>query len=232
MLNKINATVKEIMQHCNDTKSFILQPEKPIAHKAGQFIMLTIPYKDTSVRRAYSIANKPGLSTIEICMNHLPHGKASDFLFNLQGGEQIQIDGPYGIFNLKESKNDKFFVCTGTGIAPLRAMIHQLLHKNPNEHVTLLFGEQKETELLYREELQALALQHSNFTYIPTLSRTNGHAWGGERGYVQQAIKKYLYKPLSTDVYICGLKGMVDDVKAVLLELGVPQQNIFTEKFG
>ena len=229
-IQKISAKITEINELCHDTKSFILLPEKPIAYKAGQFVMLNIPNKDTFVRRAYSIANR-SVNKIEICLNYIPLGKASHYLFSLKGGEALMIDGPYGIFKLRQSSNDKLFICTGTGVAPLRAMIQELMEKSAKEQLTLIFGERTERELLYRKEFEALQRKHKNFRYVPTLSREN-EKWKGERGYVQAVVQKYIKQPEKTEAYICGMKEMVDDAKAVLLQLGVPKDNIMTEKFG
>jgi len=227
-ITKIPAKVKEITELCHDTKSFVLVPEKPISYKAGQFIMLNIPYKDTFVRRAYSIAS---MNHVEICLNYIPLGKASHYLFSLKGGEQIAIDGPYGIFKLRQSTNDKLFICTGTGVAPLRAMIQELVKNSAKESMTLIFGERTEHELLYRREFESLQKKHPRFTYVPTLSRENGK-WKGESGYVQTIVQKYIKQPEKTDAYICGMKEMVDDTKKVLLQLGMPKEHILTEKFG
>lgn len=198
---------------------------------AGQFIMLSVPYKNTFVRRAYSIASPPRNGTIEICLNYIPDGTASNYLFGLKGGETLVLDGPWGVFRVKkDSGKDKLFVATGTGIAPLRAMVHDLFDGGVKEHVYLVFGERTEEELLYRAEFEELMKKYGNFHYIPTLSRAQ-NSWRGEKGYVQDAIKKYINKTQKVDVYICGLKEMVDDVTAVLRAMGVGQENIFTETF-
>ena len=229
-ITKFPATVLEVKSLSHDTKSFTIQPEKKVEYKPGQFIMVNIPYKDTFVRRAYSIASAERNGMLELCLNYLPDGKASKFFFELKGGEQMLIDGPYGIFTLRKSSHEKLFICTGTGVAPLRAMIHDLLAQGGKEKIMLIFGERIEEELLYRAEFEELTRKYPQFTYVPTLSRANG-VWKGERGYVQQVMKKYINDAQAVDVYICGIKEMVQDVTAALLELGVGRKSIFTEKF-
>jgi len=233
ILPKIPATVKKVQDLCHDTKSFILGTEQPLKYQAGQFVMLNIPYKDTHVRRAYSIANRPENKHIELCLNFVPSGKASHFLFNIKPNETVMIDGPYGIFKLKHNTNDKLFVCTGTGVAPLRAMIQELLSSKENKsntRITLIFGERTEAELLYKKEFEQLQKAHKNFKYIPTLSKPH-KGWNGEKDYVQYVIQKYINQPQTTDVYICGMKEMVEHVQTTLLEFNIPKQNIFIEKF-
>ena len=231
ILPKIPATVKKVQDLCHDTKSFILETEQPLKYQAGQFVMLNIPYKDTHVRRAYSIANRPEKKQIELCLNFVPSGKASHFLFHIKPNETVMIDGPYGIFKLKHNTNDKLFVCTGTGVAPLRAMIQELLSSKENKSkITLVFGERTETELLYKKEFEELKKTHKNFTYVPTLSKPHKD-WKGEKDYVQYVIQKYINNAQTTDAYICGMKEMVDHVQTNVLEFAVPRQNIFSEKF-
>ncbi len=230
ILNKTTAFIERITQHCADTKSFLLRPEKPFSYTAGQFLMLSIPHNNRIVRRAYSIASPPGSGTVEICLNYLPQGAASEFLFNAKEGTPVEVDGPYGVFTVKSSSSDRLFIATGTGIAPIRAMIMDLLQQPVPQRITLIFGERTETELLYRREFEALAQKHRHFRYVPVLSRA-AEGWNGGRGYVQDAMQKYLKAPKEVDVYICGLRDMVDDVKGKLLAMGVDARSILTEKF-
>lgn len=228
--DQMSARVEAIYSHCPGTKSFFLRLDKKISFAAGQFIMMNIPYKDTSVRRAYSIASPPSSETIEICLNHVPDGLASSYLFGLSVGDSVTLDGPWGIFTVKKNDKEKWFIATGTGIVPLRSMIYDLLEHGFTGIVYLVFGERTDDEILYRSEFEALAKKHSHFFYISTLSRP-GLGWEGETGYVQKAIQKYLKEPTRIEAYICGLKGMVDDVKQLLVSLGVSQKDIFTERF-
>ena len=228
--NKTKATIEAITQHCTDTRSFLLRLEKPFSYAAGQFLMVSIPHSGRLVRRSYSIASPPGNEMLEICLNYLPSGAASEFLFNANEGTPVEVDGPYGVFTVKSSSRDRLFIATGTGIAPIRAMIMDLLQQPLPQRITLIFGERTEAELLYRKEFEAIAQKHHHFRYVPVLSRAAG-SWDGERGYVQDAMQKYLKAPKEVDVYICGLRDMVDDVKGKLLAMGVDARNILTEKF-
>ena len=226
----VPARVEAVYSHCADTRSLTFRLEKKMVFSAGQFIMVNIPYKNTVVRRAYSIASTPSSTTMEICLNAVPGGLASSYLFGLSVGASVVVDGPWGVFTLKKNDKDKWFIATGTGVAPLRSMIHDLLEHGFSGRVYLVFGERTEADLLYRSEFEELSQKHSNFVYIPTLSRA-GLEWDGEEGHVQKAIQKYLKEPTKIEVYICGLKGMVDDVKQLLVSLNVSEKDIFTERF-
>ena len=147
MIKKIEAAVEEVKQLCHDTKSFKLRLVNGAAFdfKAGQFLMINFARDGKPVRRAYSIASAPSKG-IEICLNYIPGGAASEFLFGLKGDERIEIDGPYGVFTVDDLQKDKAFIAVGTGIAPIRAMIHDLLEKGFSGGIWLIFGERTEED--------------------------------------------------------------------------------------
>ena len=228
MIKKITATVEAITDLSHDTKSFILRAEQPFSFKTGQFVMVNVPFNDITVRRAYSLASKPDGNIIELCLNYVSGGKGSEYFFKLKEGDKILIDGPYGVFTVKDSGMEKFFICTGTGVVPLRSMIQQLLEHGAKENITLIFGKRAEGDILYRTEFERLTKIFPNFTYVVTLSRPDGH-WKGERGYVQDVMKKFIDK--NGEFYICGLIEMVCDVRKVLIEMGIAPENIFAERY-
>ena len=229
MIKKREVIVEEVRQLCHDTKSFRfrLTDGKGFDFKAGQFLMINFKKDGKPVRRAYSIASAPS-QDVEICLNYIPDGEASEFLFGLKGGEQFEIDGPYGVFTVDDLSRDKAFIAVGTGIAPIRAMIHDLLEKGFGGDIWLIFGERTEEDILYHSEFEELVEKHKNFHYVVTLTQA-GPGWKGGRGRVQQVMKKYINEEM--EAYICGLREMVDGVKADLLEMGFEPRNIHHEKF-
>ena len=127
---------------------------------------------------------------------------------------------------------------TGTGVAPFRAMIRHATAVEPTPHeavpLTLLFGVRHTDDLLWRSEWEDLArVRGPAFRFVPTLSRPDAN-WTGRSGYVQTHVAE-LVRPLvagGVDVYICGLKRMIDSVRGVLKdELGLTRQDIHTERY-
>jgi NAD(P)H-flavin reductase len=230
ILNKTTATIRSINQECHDTKSFTLNLKDKFSFQPGQFVILTLPYHGRVVRRSYSLSSPPNQDTAEICLNYVKGGAASEFFFNAKTGQTIELDGPYGLFTLQDTNKPKLFIATGTGVAPLRSMILDLYQHKDKRRATLIFGERTEAELLFRNEFEAIAEKYPEFNYIPILSKsTNG--WAGKQGYVQDVMKNYIKDVKEIEVYVCGLKEMVDQVQQKLLKLGVPGANIFTERF-
>ncbi|MBI4436661.1 MAG: FAD-dependent oxidoreductase [Candidatus Omnitrophica bacterium] len=228
-------TLESSYELCKGTKHFLfrLKDPLPFAFKAGQFVMVHAMNGPKLERRPYSIASPPSLKgAIELCLNRVEGGFMSNYLCDLKGDEAVPMDGPYGKFLVREPiERGVLFVATGTGIAPFRSQIHDLLEsgKAEGKEIWLFFGIRYETDILYESEWKKLAAQRPNFHYTQTISRPKN--WTGEVGYVQEKIKKFITDPNGLDVYICGLPKMVEDVQATCLAMGFPKERITFEKY-
>lgn len=196
----------------------------------GQFVSVTERIAGREITRAYSIASPPDGKRIELCLNRVAEGLVSPHLFDLRPGDCVRVSEPLGHFVPRNPLGDSVFVATGTGIAPIRSMLHHVLRAGTSKHLTLLFGARYATGLLYRQEFERLALDHPNFLFLPTLSRP-GDEWPGRRGHVQAHLDEALSGSRDVDVYICGLKAMVDDVRAGLKRRGFDRKRIIYEKY-
>jgi CDP-4-dehydro-6-deoxyglucose reductase len=214
-----------------NTRHFIFEaPEWPAAFVPGQFLSITATVGDDEITRAYSIVSPPGGNRFALCANLVLEGHLSPFLFALNLGDEIGFKGPYGAFILRRPVSDSLFVATGTGIAPFRSMLLSKLAENPDRRFTLLFGVRYEHSLLYHDEFLALAKAHSNFGYQPTLTRPEPN-WTGLTGRVQPHALELLGERRDVDVYICGLREMVDDLRSQLKERGFDRKRIIYEKY-
>src|SRR5580658_8239975 len=196
----------------------------------GQFLSVTAKIGEDDITRAYSIVSPPDGTRFALCANLVQDGYLSPFLFALSPGDEIDFKGPYGAFILRRPVSDSIFVATGTGIAPFRSMLMTQLGAHPERSFTLIFGVRHEQGLLYHDELSALAERYPNLRYMPTLTRPS-EQWGGGVGRVQQPTLEALGDRRDVDVYICGLRDMVDDVRAKLKEAGLDRKHIIYEKY-
>ncbi len=186
------------------------------------------------ITRAYSIASPRGGSRFHLCLNRVPGGFVSNYLFGLKPGDEVQINEPLGYFTLRHPGRRAVFVATGTGIAPFRSMLLDHLPKTQPQ-VTLLFGVRYEHGLLYRDELEHLERHYPSFRFVPTITRPT-ETWTGRTGRVQSHLDEVLalHTPdeiFNVDVYICGLKEMVDDVRKELKQRGFDRKQIIYEKY-
>jgi CDP-4-dehydro-6-deoxyglucose reductase len=203
-------------------------------YKPGQFIVVSFPYiAHMFPYRSYSLASASCANSIELCVVLKEDGAATPELFAMKVGEILEFTSPLGGFVLPDNTSDfnLCFVCTGTGVAPFRAMLQDLerLHW-PVKQVTLIFGARTQHDLLYRSEFETLAKKQSQFTYIPVLSR---EIWDGEMGYVHQVYKQNKAFELNDDTlfYICGWTEMVKETKNNLKEMGYNRKQIKFESY-
>ncbi len=207
---------------------------KPLTFKPGQFVMADLTKPDgTPHKRAYSIASAPHMGDpLELVVKYEEGGVASEFFFKvLKEGGSFPARAPFGAFVIKEPVPESLaFVGTGTGVAPLRSMIHALYHDGlgPTRKVWLFLGVRYETEILYDAEWKKLAAEHPGFTYIPTISRPQPD-WKGEKGYVQEKVKAFLPFIPGMKAYACGGDAMMKDLGAALVEKGHPKEMLHYE---
>ncbi len=200
----------------------------------GQFVSFTAEIAGKRITRAYTIASPPephrvALCRFELCLNLAPDGLFSHLLFGMQSGEMVEMRPPLGTFVLRQPPRDSLFIATGTGIAPFRSMLRAHLNAD-SPQFTLLYGARYESHLMYRAEFEDLAARFPRFRFWPTLSRPEA-GWTGRTGHVQQHLEEALDGRRDLDVYLCGLKLMVDDVRARLKTGGFDRKQIFYEKY-
>jgi len=196
----------------------------------GQWVSIEEAVDGEAITRAYSIASPPDGNRFELCLNRVEDGHMSPHLFRLHPGDTVDVRGPFGTFTFRDAPKDSVLVATGTGIAPFRAMLAPRLAVDSEHQIKLVFGVRYEHSLLYREEFEALESQHFNFRFWPTLTRP-APAWTGRTGRVQQHLAEAIGPRRDLDVYICGLREMVDEVRALLKGLGFERKQIIYEKY-
>jgi glycine betaine catabolism B len=237
------AKVIKIENETINTRRFWLQvPElESFDYKPGQFVTLDLPiHEKTNKRwRSYSIASWPdGSNVFELVIVFMEDGAGTSYLFDkIEVGSEITFRGPVGVFTLPEVLDtDYYLICTGTGIAPFRSMLHHIaLHNLPHKNVYLIFGTRTKENLLYYEELKNLAANNPGLHYIPVLSRED---WDGVKGYVHLVYKDLIEEKKQGDAlppahfYLCGWKNMIDEAKATITELGYDRKAIHQELYG
>ncbi len=226
------ATLLETREIAPDIRHFVFAVESMdhFHFAPGQFVSFTEQFQGKPITRAYSIASVPDGNRFELCLNLVKDGRFSPHLFQMQPGEQVPMKGPVGSFTLRDFQRDALFVATGTGIAPMRGILRQALGTGSQAQFTLLFGVRHEESLLYRDEFEALAAAHPQFRFAPTITRPNA-SWTGRTGRVQRHLADLLRGRTDADVYVCGLKEMVNEVRDLLKSMGFDRRQIVVEKY-
>ncbi len=208
---------------------FEVQDRAEFPFVPGQFVSLKRDFDGRELTRAYSIASAPDGNRFSLCLNRIEQGMFSNYLFDLQPGAELEVAEPLGYFTLRHPERPALFVATGTGVAPFRSMLLHHLSESAGSR-TLLLGCRYVDGLLYSDELEELARQHSHFSFWPTVTRPDDR-WAGRTGRVQAHLDVALGGRPDVDVYICGLKEMVDQVRALLKQKGFDRKQIIYEKY-
>jgi CDP-4-dehydro-6-deoxyglucose reductase len=158
-------------------------------------------------------------------------GTGGDILAPVGPGQELGISGPLGEFSLPAAPG-VLLVGAGTGVAPLRAFAEEALGSATAVPVVLAVGARSREDLLWYDELSALAARTPRFSYVPVLSQPDP-TWSGRSGYVQRHVRE-LAQALPPDFVVraCGSEAMVRGVREVLAELGVPGERIDSQSYA
>jgi ferredoxin-NADP reductase len=232
--------IRSIQQLAPNVKEFVFSrtDNRPLQYAPGQWLNLVLPTDAGEIRRAYSIASPPeGTASFEVAVTEVVGGPGSGYLCGLEPGARLRAIGPQGFFTREPlDPSPALLVATGTGVTPLRAMVLAALAAGARSTMWLLVGVRHERDMLYREELEALARIHPHFRVMFTLSQP-APEWTGRRGYVQLHLPKLWDELLAVSesephIFICGLEKMVGAVRHLFRkELGVPRQRVHSERY-
>lgn len=224
------AEISNIIEINPMVKRFFLKFSHDIIFQSGQFVIIDFgKLNHTYSTRSYSIADIRHGNTIELCVSLKQDGAATPLLFNSKVGDQLKVSIPQGRFVLPDvlETENIGFVCTGTGVAPFRAMIKDLLeYRKYTGKVYLFFGCRTQIDILYREEFEELQNKYSNFHYTPVLSR---ESWSGANGYVHKHYEGIFKDKPNAIIYLCGWTNMIKETRDNLKTFGYTRSEIKVE---
>lgn len=206
-----------------------LPPNVIFKYNSGQYVSIS---KGT-LKRSYSIANEcKEISELSFYIKNYDGGQMSQYWFNeAKVGDLLRIEGPKGSFFLRESiKQHLIFLATGTGIAPVMAIIEELISSkriSVLENVWIFNGARFEQDLIWNSDhLNNI----SNIEYIPVLSKPND-SWKGEVGYVQDILLSKNINLSESQVYACGLDKMIKSALKELVKNGLDSKSFYSDAF-
>ncbi|HUO75849.1 MAG TPA: FAD-dependent oxidoreductase [Candidatus Paceibacterota bacterium] len=183
-----------------------------------------------SVPRSYSIAEWTD-STCTIIVSFSGMGVGSRFFASAPVGTRIEVYGPYSDYPYRYGTGrTKVFLATGTGVSPFVRMVPEAI--NEGMLSLLVLGVPREQDIPYHDYFERLGSSSELFSPVFVLSRP-GPGWKGSRGYVTEQFTGKREEWLRTsDVYVCGVPGMIESSRAMLRRLRVPKEQIFVQQFG
>lgn len=185
-------------------------------------------------RRPYSIAAAPEDARrdgwLELLIGVDAEGTPGAHL-RLEPGQLVDVDGPIGSFTFPPAPDERrfVFIAGGTGIAPLRAMMHRALHL-PHRNIGLFYSVRTPDEFAFEQELRGLA-HAGEIELRQTVTRATDADWTGPRGRLnREALGELVHHP-ATLCFVCGPPALVDEMPKILAELGIPRERIKMEEW-
>lgn len=206
----------------------------PFRHLPGQYVNLLVEIDGKVAKRAYTIASSPAHTRfIEITVKREPFGVVSGYLHDrARVGDALPVAGPQGHFVFTGAEADSVvLVGGGVGITPLMSIIRHLTDQAWDGEIFLLYSCKTAADVIFRDELTSLQRRHPNLHIVTTLTREE--APGTRTGRVTAALLGDLVPRIAARrIHVCGPRPMIDGVKQMLAEVGVPPGHIKTENFG
>ncbi|MCK1815897.1 FAD-binding oxidoreductase [Streptomyces sp. XM4011] len=199
--------------------------------RPGQFFTLVADIDGSQVRRAYSASSAPGSSRLEATVKHIEGGRFSSHVHHrLRAGDRIAVRGPSGSFHAEPHPPDEIvLVAAGSGVTPMMSMIRTRLADRPgHDRIALLYSSRSTDEIIFGEELTRLAREHPgrlSVTHVLTGRDGRLDADGVRRWVTGRSPAR------DAHYYACGPGPLMDTVRAVLTELGVPDERVHQEHF-
>lgn len=202
-------------------------PSSPMRFVAGQYVDVLAD----GVRRSYSLANAPRADgLLELLIKRYPGGHLSSYWFErAKPNDLIRLEGPFGTFFLRDAvPTNLLFLATGTGIAPVKALLEELATDAAGaakHRIRVFWGNREAENFCWDPGVLGLDV---DFHHL--LSGANP-GWRGKRGYVQEAAVGDGIDPADTVVYACGSDTMIGAARDLLLSLGLPARRFFSDAF-
>ncbi len=230
------AEIKDLTQDIKQFRFELLDP-KTIDYIPGQYVQLHSPVyekSDEEVYRAYSISSDPAeKNAIELIIRLVPNGICTTYCFEyLKVGDPVTLNGPYGDFRLSQSDSPIVLIAGGSGMAPIKCILHHMKNTGNQRKATYFFGANHVRELFLLDQMKTWESELADFRFIPVVARPEeGTHWKGETGLVTEAVQKILSNASECEAYLCGSPGMIDASIKVLKTLGMAGDKIFYDKF-
>jgi ferredoxin-NADP reductase len=238
------ATVASVHVETPRVKLFRLELSPGTKFRAGQYfdVRLTAP-DGYQAQRSYSVSSSPSdPSEIELAIELISDGEISSYFHEfVEPGDQIELRGPIGgHFTVSQNFSQPLLlIAGGTGLAPMMSMLRQRQTVEASAPTVLMFSTRTKADVLFREELELLAVNDPNFHLVITLTRETSKIDPDEthierrriyRSMIDEAIERLGHHPARA--YVCGGSGFVETIGNHLLDIGLDHDDIRTERFG
>jgi CDP-4-dehydro-6-deoxyglucose reductase len=236
-IKKMPVRVSSLERASHDV--IVLKLQLPAAdafqYRAGQYVEFLLRDGD---RRSYSMANAPHTQaagpSMELHIRHMPGGKFTDQVFgSMKEKDILRIEGPYGSFYLREdSSKPMVLLASGTGFAPIKAILQHMHHQGIHRPATLYWGGRRPADLYQSAWIEAQLAAMPNLHYVPVISDALPEdGWTGRTGFVHSAVLQDTPDLSGHEVYACGAPIVVESARRDYLAAGLPEEAFFADSF-
>ena len=232
------AEVVEVVPETPRTKSLVLEVPGWEGHKAGQHVDVRLTAPDGyQAQRSYSIASAPEDERLVLTVDRLDDGEVSPYLTEvLMAGDKLELRGPIGGYFVWDTQDGGplLLVGGGSGVVPLMAMIRHRAAVGSEVPTRLLYSSRSYEEIIYRKELEDLAMRNDSLEVFRTLTRSRPEGWNGyDRRIDTEMLAEVAWPPNESPLaFVCGPTPLVEAVGAALVGLGHEPARVKTERFG
>lgn len=209
----------------------------PFRYYAGQYVEVIL--KD-GARRSYSMATAPHQgSPLELHIRHMPGGRFTDHVFGagdtqMKEREILRLEGPFGSFFLREDTDKPVvLIASGTGFAPVQAIVQHMIHTQSTRRATLYWGGRRPQDIYMHDLAASWREALPGFEFVPVVSDALPEdGWTGRTGFVHDAVLTDLPDLNGHEVYACGAPVMVDAARRSFIgQCGLPEAAFFADAF-
>ena len=233
------ATVSAIKPETAKTKSFTLTLPAWMPHRAGQHYDVRLTAADGyQAQRSYSIASAPERTgQVDLTVERIEDGEVSTYLHDVVvPGDQIEVRGPIGGYFVWEVRQGGplLLIAGGSGVVPLMAMLRHRVAAGAKVPARLLYSSRMPEDVIYRAELDQIAMPGAGLEVFHTFTRSQPPGWTGYARRIDAPMLREVAGPLTkgAQVFICGPTLLVESAANRLVQIGVPANQIRTERFG
>lgn len=232
--------VAAIFRETPNVKTFRLRDPQggptPFSFVPGQFLTYSAEIDGKLVRRSYTIASSAAQTAyVETTIKREEPGVFSDYMHDkIVEGDLVDVMAPSGVFTFTGKEGDSVvLIGGGVGITPLMAAIRYLADTCWPGEIFLVYGAQTTEQFIFRDELEYLQRHMRNLHVAATMARAAGTSWMGAEGHItKEFLTQSVPELTKRRVHLCGPPGMMEAMKKILAELGVPADQVKTEAFG
>lgn len=232
--------IKAIFEETPGVKTFrLMEPNVgpfPFTFLPGQYATVTSEIDGKKVRRSYTISSSPTQRDyIELTVKREQYGLESRHLHDrVDPGDLIEVAAPAGSFFFTGQEAEGIvLIAGGVGITPMMSVLRYLTDRAYPHDIFLLYGVRTPADIIFREELAHLARRHPNVHVTSIVAQPEDSDWRGAVGFMTpEFVSAAAPEIVRRRVHLCGPPAMMDAVRGVLQQLGVPDDQVKTEDFA